>query len=115
LQYWVYDFYLQSYHGYEMRVVRSRDFVLWESSPFNTVLRASPDDKLIANAQLTDAQRARIANAVNLNNSDIDFCQWQGRLVINYSWGNQQGIEHLAEAVYDGTLEQFLQGWFPPP
>jgi hypothetical protein len=30
-----------------------------------------------------------------------------------YSWGNQQGVEHLAEAVYDGSLKQFLHGWFP--
>jgi len=37
----------------------------------------------------------------------------QGRLLINYSWGNQQGVEHLAEAIYLGTLEQFLKGWFP--
>jgi hypothetical protein len=48
-----------------------------------------------------------------MNNSDIDFCAWQGRLVINYSWGNQQGVEHLAEGVYDGSLESFLRGWFP--
>jgi hypothetical protein len=34
-------------------------------------------------------------------------------LVINYSWGNQQGIEHLAEAAFDGTLSEFLTGWFP--
>ena len=58
-------------------------------------------------------QRTRIANAKNLNNSDMDFCEWQGRLVINYSWGNQQGVEHLAEAIYDGNEAQFLRGWFP--
>jgi hypothetical protein len=96
-----------------MRVVRSRDLIHWESSPLNPVLRASPDDKRIANPSLNDSQRTRIAHAVNLNNSDLDFCEWQGRLVINYSWGNQQGVEHLAEARYDGTMTQFLQGWFP--
>lgn len=59
------------------------------------------------------SQRERIAKAVNLNNSDIDFCEWRGRLIINYSWGNQQGVEHLAEGRYEGTLAQFLRGWFP--
>lgn len=34
-------------------------------------------------------------------------------MIINYSWGDQLGIEFLAEAVYDGTLEEFLEGWFP--
>jgi pimeloyl-ACP methyl ester carboxylesterase len=110
---WFYDFYLEAHDGYEMRVVRSRDLIQWQASPLNPVLRASPEDKLIANAKLNGDQRARIANAVNLNNSDIDFCEWQGRLVLNYSWGNQQGVEHLSEAAYDGTEAQFLRGWFP--
>lgn len=114
---WFYDFYLEARQGYEMRVVRSRDLVHWESSPLNPVLRASMDDKRIANDRLTPAQRQRVADALNLNNSDIDFCEWQGRLAITYSWGNQLGVEHLAEAVYDGTEAQFLKGWFPstPP
>ena len=110
---WFYDFYLEAHLGYEMRVVRSRDLVHWQPSPRNPVLRASPEDKAVANPRLSERQRQRIAAAKNLNNSDIDFCEWQGRLVINYSWGNQQGVEHLAEAVYDGSLDQFLRGWFP--
>ena len=111
---WFYDFYLEAHDGYEMRVVRSRDLKTWEASPLNPVLRASPEDKQIANSKLNAQQRERIAKATNLNNSDIDFCEWQGRLIINYSWGNQQGIEHLAEAIYDGTEKQFLRAWFPP-
>ena len=51
--------------------------------------------------------------AVNINNSDIDLCEFQGKTVIYYSWGNQQGIEHLAEAVYDGPLADFLRSFFP--
>lgn len=109
---WYYDFFLEAHDGYEMRVVRSRDLIHWEARALNPVLRASPDDKIIANSKLTDPQRTRIANAINLNNSDLDFCEWQGRLFINYSWGNQQGVEHLAEAIYDGSLAQFLAGWF---
>ena len=110
---WFYDFYLEAYRGYETRVVRSRDLIHWEPSPLNPVLRASPQDKLLAHPRLTQAQRQKIAAAQDLNNSDIDFCEWQGRLIIHYSWGNQQGTEFLAEAIYDGTLEQFLNGWFP--
>jgi hypothetical protein len=110
---WFYDFYLEAFRGYEMRVVRSRDLAHWDPSPLNPVLRASAEDRKIANPRLTPAQRERIASAVNLNNSDIDFCEYQGRLIINYSWGNQQGIEHLAEAVYEGSEAEFLQAWFP--
>ena len=108
-----YLFYLEAHQGYETRLVRSRDLVKWEASPLNPVLRASTEDKLIANPRFTAEQRAKISNARNINNSDLDFCEWQGRLTINYSWGNQEGTEFLADAVYDGTLEQFLRGWFP--
>ena len=107
-----YNFYLEAYQGYKQRVVRSRDLVHWESSPLNPVLRASEADQQIANLNLTAEQHRRITQAVNINNSDIDFCEYRGQVIINYSWGNQQGVEHLAEAVYDGSLEMFLKGWF---
>jgi len=115
-----YDFYLEHIvgepyesHGYEMYVVRSKDLIHWEMSPLNPVLRASPEDRKPANPDLTDDERQRIATAKNLNNSDLDFCEHRGRMILVYSWGNQLGVEHLAEAVYEGSLEQFLRGWFP--
>jgi hypothetical protein len=108
-----YDFYLEAHDGYEQCVVRSRDLIHWEPSPLNPVLKASADDRRIASDKLTAAERERIATAVNINNSDIDFCQFGDHLVINYSWGDQHGVEHLAEAVYQGTEVEFLEGWFP--
>ena len=107
-----YNFYLEAHNGYEMRVVRSKDLMDWEPSPLNPVLRASEEDKQIANPDLNEELRNKITNAKNINNSDIDFCEFNGRLIINYSWGNQHGKEFLAEAIYEGTLKQFLKGWF---
>jgi hypothetical protein len=108
-----YDFYLEAHNGYEMRVVRSKDLIHWEPSPLNPVLKASDEDRTILNPNLPPALRQRIATAANLNNSDIDFCEYRHELVVNYSWGNQQGTEFLAEAVFPGTEKQFLRGWFP--
>lgn len=112
---WFYLFYLEANkpHGYEQYVTRSRDLTHWEPSPLNPVLAASPGDRLVLNPKLTAAEREKVAKAQDVNNSDIDFCEYQGRLIINYSWGNQQGTEFLAEAEFNGTLEQFLVGWFP--
>jgi hypothetical protein len=110
---WFYNFYLEAHNGYEMRVVRSRDLIEWTPSPLNPVLRASEDDRKIANPKLTEAQRQEIAGAENSNNSDIDFCEFGGRLIISYSWGNQRGVEFLAEATYEGTEKEFVTGWFP--
>ncbi len=114
---WFYLLYLEAGkpHGYEQYITRSRDLIHWESSPLNPVLFASPEDKQIANALLTPEQREHIAKAADVNNSDIDFCDYKGRLIINYSWGNQLGTEFLAEAKYAGSTAQFLQGWFPDP
>ena len=109
-----YNFYLEAVDGeYEQRVVRSTDLILWESSRLNPVLRASDEDRRVANLHLTPDQRERVRVAANINNSDIDFCEYRGQLIINYSWGNQQGIEHLAEGRFAGTLAEFLTGWFP--
>ena len=58
-----YDFYLEAHNGYETRIVRSKDLIHWESSMLNPVLRASPDDKRIANPKLTAEQRQHIAKA----------------------------------------------------
>jgi len=110
-----YMIYLEAKPGptYESHIVRSQDLVHWESSPLNPVLHYSEEDKLIANPKLSTSQRARIAGAVNINNSDVDLCEFNGKTILYYSWGNQKGIEFLAYALYDGTLESFLRGYFP--
>jgi len=100
-------------HNYETYVVRSKDLISWSSSPLNPVMKYSEEDKKIANPHLTTQQRQHIAEAVNINNSDIDFCEFKGKVIINYAWGNQQGTEFLAEAVFEGTEEEFIRGWFP--
>ncbi len=119
---WYYLFYLEAIADpkngnrdgmrYEQCVVRSRDLVRWESSSLNPVLAASPEDKIIANSRLDSAHVEQIKGALDCNNSDIDVCEYRGQVIINYSWGDQTGIEFLATAVYDGTLPQFLTGWF---
>jgi len=108
-----YNIYLEDYHGYWAPcIVRSKDLVVWEDSPFNPIMKDSDDDKRIANPKLSEAQRTRIAGALNRNNSDVDFCGFKGKTIIYYSWGNQEGVEHLAEAVYEDTVEHFLKRFF---
>ena len=79
----------------------------------NPILKASAEDKVVRNAQLTEEQRAYIAGAENRNNSDFDFCEYKGYVIINYSWGDQRGKEFLAEATYQGTEAEFLRACFP--
>jgi hypothetical protein len=95
-------------------IARSPDLIEWELSPLNPVLKADDNDRILApGAEFTAGERERIATALDVNNSDFDFCEFEGRTHIVYSWGNQHGVEHLATAVYDGPLDEFLRGWFP--
>ncbi len=114
---WFYLFYLEANKpgGYEQYITRSRDLKTWEPSPLNPVLTASEEDRHPIGKHLTDADRKKLASATDKNNSDIDFCEHNGRLIINYSWGNQQGTEFLAEAIFQGREVDFLTGWFPTP
>jgi len=109
-----YNFYLESMRGgYAQSVVRSKDLIAWERTPIHPFLMWGDEDKKIANPKFTEAQRQHIAEAENRNNSDFDYCEFEGKLIINYSWGNQRGLEFLAEARYDGTEAAFLAALFP--
>ncbi len=103
----------ESWPEYAPHIVRSKDLRSFEQSPFNPISRFSPDDKIIANDTLDESQREKIRSAVNLNNSDIGMCEYDGRVVIYYSWGDQHGNEFLAEAYHNGPLRDFLAGFFP--
>lgn len=111
---WYYMIYLEAYPGptYESHIVRSRDLVHWEPSRFNPILVHSDEDKVIASRAITEAQRERIRGIVNVNNSDVDLCEWRGKTVFFYSWGTQLGDEFLAQAEYDGPLQELLEGYF---
>lgn len=78
---------------FETWLTRSEDLLHWEQSPQNPILRPGMGE--------------------NINNSDIDFCEFNGRVVIYYSWGSQRGDEHLAHAVYDGTLVEWVADCYP--
>ncbi|MFH1006312.1 MAG: hypothetical protein V1800_02255 [Candidatus Latescibacterota bacterium] len=110
-----YMIYLEARPGptYQPHIVRSPDLVHWESSPSNPMMQYSDEDKVIANPTLSESQRALIAGAVNINNSDVDLCEFGGRTILYYSWGDQLGAEFLAAARYEGALAEFLRGYFP--
>jgi hypothetical protein len=112
-----YMIYLEASYGekgssYAPHIVRSGDLVTWEESPRNPMMRHGAADKRIANPALTDAQRTRIKDAVNVNNSDLDLCEFRGETHIVYSWGDQRGTEHLAEARYNGRESDLLKAYF---
>ncbi len=111
-----YVFYVEAQPGnrqYTNCVARSTDLIKWEYSPINPVLMYNEyEDKKIASPFLTEREQLRIDRALDVNNSDLELCDWNGRTVIYYSWGNQLGNEYLAEASYDGSMAELLRGFF---
>ena len=101
-------------HGFKTRVARSRDLKSWEFSP-HVVLDYTPEDKMLyptPPAEFTDAEKAYIAGAKDVNASDLDMCEWNGKLVCFYSWGNQRGNEFSALAEADCTEREFCESFF---
>ncbi|MBE6711330.1 MAG: hypothetical protein J6I42_01320 [Clostridia bacterium] len=110
-----YMIYLESapHHRWLPYIVRTRDLREFELGLTNPIMYPSPEDKTILFPEkFTDDQRAFIENAIDCNNSDVDLCDWDGKTVILYSWGNQYGKEFLALAEYDGSEEEFLKSFF---
>jgi len=107
--------YLEAYPGpcYANCLARSTDLINWEYSPVNPMLMYDEyEDKKIASAFLTPEDRERIENALDINNSDMEMCEYLGRTLIYYSWGDQKGTEFLAEAWYEGSMKDLLTGFF---
>ena len=107
--------YLEEYPGYRFAnsIARSKDLKNWEYSPINPVLMYNElEDKQIASPFLTKEDRARIEAALDTNNSDMELCEYLGRTIIYYSWGDQRGTEFLAEACYEGSVKEFLTSFF---
>ena len=94
-------------------IVRTRDFSLFEPGVINPFMMFDENDKRILCPDHFDAEATeRLRSAVNCNLSDVDLCEFEGKTVILYSWGNQHGKEYLARAEADAPLDRFLQSFF---
>lgn len=100
-------------HRWQPYIVRTADFATFELGHKNPIMFSDDDDKLVPHPErFTPEQLAYINGAINCNNSDVDLCEYEGKTVILYSWGNQYGKEFLACAEYDGPMDEFLMSFF---
>lgn len=93
---------------------RTKDFKDWYVGYYNPILMPSDDDRIITQhyTEITDAERERLKTAFNVNNTDLDICDWNGKTYINYLCGNQLGNYWMAEAICDMPLADFLRSYF---
>ena len=111
-----YIFYIRG--GYEtsftMQVARSKDLKNWEPSPANPFMIPDESDREVRSDAFDREvllQKVKIAKHINV--SDIDFCEYNGKLMFNYSWGDQKGTEFLSLAEVNCASEQeFCESFF---
>jgi alpha-L-fucosidase len=95
-------------------IYRTKDFHDWEAGIYNPIMMPDNMDRMISPLahELTEEDMQKIATHFNINNSDVDMCDWNGKTLMVYHTGNQLCEGYLAEAVYDGTMDQFLAACF---
>lgn len=100
-------------HRYVPYIVRTVDFEHFEMGIKSPVLWYGEEDRRIYREDwLTEEEKELVKSCVDTNNSDVDICEFNGKTVILYSWGNQATHEFLALAEYDGPMQEFLKSFF---
>ena len=57
---------------------------------------------------LTQPELELPENGLNINCSDLDLCELEGKTRVWYANGDQMTYSFLCEAEYDGPLNEFL-------
>lgn len=95
-------------------IFRTSDFENWEAGYYNPLLMPDEDDRKISvdAHDLSPSLIEKMKTGFISGNSNIDMCDWKGKTYICYNAGNLCGFYYLAEAEYDGTVDEFLAANF---
>ena len=98
---------------YAPYIYRTKDFFTWEVGLHNPVLMYSKEDRIPKpGVKLPEEKLERIRTHNNINNCDVDLCEFEGKTHIFYLTGDQGSFGIMCEAVYDGPMDQFLKAFF---
>ena len=99
---------------YTNYVCRTKDFDTWELGYYNPLLMPDEDDRKISPYMydIPPELMAKIRTGFICNNSDVDMCDWNGKTLITYLVGDQIAFGYMAEAEYDGCVDDFLEAYF---
>ena len=98
-------------------IYRTKDFDTWEIGLYNPILTPSEEDRRVKPGVHLPRETAKANEThVDVNNSDVDLCEFEGRTYVVYCAGHQalaKGMNGLVcEAVFDGPMREFLQAYF---
>lgn len=89
---WYYMLYLEHKKPawrFETFMVRSQDLKVWQPSPRNPILAPESGE--------------------DINTSDPDLAEYQGKVHLYYSIGDQRTYSKLKRAIFNGTLAEFFK------
>ena len=100
---------------YSNYIYRTKDFRTWEVGLYNPLLSVTEEDRAIAPhaADITPKMVEEIKTGFLSSSSDVDMCDLpDGRTLFTYNVGNQLGFYYMCEAIYNGTVDEFLAANF---
>ncbi len=100
---------------YAPYIYRTKNFIDWEVGFHNPMMMFDDNDRVIHEETsyiFSEDEIDKLKNWLNINNSDVDLCEYNGKTHIFYATGDQMNYSFLGEAVYEGLLDQFLKAYF---
>ncbi|MBR5423486.1 MAG: hypothetical protein IK108_05680 [Clostridia bacterium] len=98
---------------YAPYIYRTRNFSDWEVGFHNPMMMFGDDDRVLKpGRRLSPEDTDLLQHGLNINCSDVDLCEYEGKTHIYYANGDQMTYSFLCEAVYDGPLNEFLAAFF---
>ena len=98
---------------YAPYIYRTKNFLDWEVGFHNPIMMWGDDDRTThPDSCFTKEETELLETGLNINCSDIDLLEYDGKTHIYYANGDQMTYSFLCEAVYDGPLDSFLESFF---
>ena len=98
---------------YAPYIYRTKNFTDWEVGFHNPMLLWSDEDRIPKEGCIfTEEELDILQNGLNINCSDVDLFEQDGKTHIFYANGDQMTYSFLCEAVCDLPLEDFLEAFF---
>ena len=93
---------------------RTKDFAAWECGRYNPFVMWDDEDRKVAPnaADITPEFAEQVRHGFVCNASDLEMCDFGGKTCLNYIVGDQHGFYYIAEAWYDGTMQELLERQF---
>ena len=98
---------------YAPYIYRTQNFEHWEVGLHNPIMMFSDEDRIPKDGVVFSADDYELLQTgLNINCSDLDLFEYEGKTHIYYANGDQMTYSFLCEALYDGPLDEFLEAFF---